>query len=142
MNIELNLNFEPARRLKFKMFWRRISSFCFLTEVNFFLFLNTTFHINALIYKEVEYSFTVFLFKPFWISIFEQARKSSPARYQASKDFEFRSSKWLEIHVHLDIDFKTFLNFDLQTGSKFKSSSIFGFKTCWTMIIDLARYSK
>jgi hypothetical protein len=40
-----------------------------------------------------------FGFWKFWISIFELARNSTPARNSALLDFEFRFSSWLEIQL-------------------------------------------
>ena len=80
-----------------------------------------SFCIKSLLYN------ILFGFKAFWVSSW--ARNSFPARCSASKQFEFQSSSWLGIQVHLDNCLQNILNIDLRAGSKLNSSSIFGFNT-------------
>jgi hypothetical protein len=46
----------------------------------------------------------------FWISIFELARNSTPARNSSFENFEFGSLSWLEIQLQLEIGFLKILN--------------------------------
>jgi hypothetical protein len=79
-----------------------------------------------------------FGFWKFWISIFELARNSTPARNSGFENLEFRSSSWLDILLQLEIRVLKILNFDLRTGSKFNSSSKFNFWQFWISIFELA----
>jgi hypothetical protein len=82
-------------------------------------------------------------FWKFWISIFELAWNTNPAQNSGFQNFEFRSSSWLEIQHQLEIRLFKVLNFDLRSCSKFNASSKWNssFWKFWISIFELTRNS-
>ena len=78
-----------------------------------------------------------------WISIFELARNSNPARYLASKYFEFRSSSWFEIQIQLEMCLQSILNIEIQLEMRLQIICISIFKVyCKIINFDLRTRSK
>ena len=142
LKLKSSSKFKSISIFSFKTFWISILASIWLemqVQLDVGLQINLNFDLRAAGLKFKTGS--IFGFKTFCISVFELARNSLPARYSASKHFIFQSSSWLEIQVQLDIRLQSNLNFVLRAGSKFKPSSIFGFKIFWITIFELARNS-
>jgi hypothetical protein len=140
-SFELQLNFEPARRSKFKI-WKNI----FRAAVEFQS------------RSKIEIKIKIRILSWSWISKqpkdrtleFEKAGFQAGVEFWASSKILIQYSKlarsstfeifdWLEIQLQLEFWLLKILNFDLRAGSKINSMSKFWCWNFWISISELAR---